>query len=1098
MFFKSRSIKNRPKNLNFARFFPSLVLVLGLLLSYQLWTQANEAAEKELQQKFNFQVQEVELLIKQRLLAYTQVLYGTRGLYAASDSVNRDEFKQYVNNLQLEMFYPGILGVGYAVLIPVQLKEQHLSKIRQQGFPNYKIYPVGEREEFYTSVIYIEPFAERNLRAFGYDMYLESVRRKAMQRARDNNTAAMSGKITLVQETEQDIQAGFIIYLPQFRREANISTRDERRSQIIGWHYTVFRMNDLMHGILGNSFKDLDINIYDSAISKDTLMYDEHGTKYKQAEPHFKSIKHIEIAGHIWLLDMSSHPNLETQLDLRRSELIAMAGISGSLMMSWIIWLLVSGRKRALQAAQKMTVELSERETRYRQMFEDNSCASVLIHPQTFNIIAANLAASIFWGYSQEQLSSMKMSQINSMAPKKIHTHFNNTLKGSQQIQTQHRLKSGELREVELYAGPITYQGETVIYEIFHDITARVRAEKALQESTARWEFAIEGSGDGVWDWDVSTGDVIFSRRLLEMLGYKEDEINAHISEWQKRIHPDDKPKVEANLANYFAGKTSSYISEYRLLCKDGSWKWILDRGVIVRHNEQGHALRVVGTHTDISLQKETETVLREAKNSAIQANTAKSEFIANMSHEIRTPMNAILGFSSILSDVITDPMQQHYLNAIETSGKTLLQLINDILDLSKIEAGKLELQFTPVSIKSICEDISIVFSQKLKDKGLDFIIDIADDLPAYLLLDETRLRQVLLNLVGNAVKFTSEGFVRLTVNIKQNKTSSTLHLMIAISDSGIGIAKDQQQTIFSAFTQQKLQDISYGGTGLGLTICTRLLKLMKGKIDISSELGKGSCFTVHLETTEALQQLSIINEQPKQQLYNVQFFPAKILVVDDVSINRQLIHTFLAEFDELTLFDAKNGKQALEMSLSKRPDLILMDRRLPDEDGDIICQKIKASAECANTPIIMITASVLTLSGQPKAYDIQLNKPLIKQELIHALSSFLNNTKKVESNTALETISATTPPINSSELIKSLKNYQQKISPMIQSEAWDINELIEIADQLMTLAKQHQYSALDEWANKLKRQAKLFDISAFPITLNEFENLLAELDNDL
>jgi len=1003
MFFKKRSIKTSPKNLNFARLSPSFVLVVGLVLSYQLWYLAYDAAENELQQKFDFQVQEVESLIKQRLLAYTQVLHGARGLYIASDFVNRDEFKRYVKELQLEKFYPGILGVAYAVIVPVEQKEAHLTKFRQEGFPNYKIYPAGEPEEFYTSIIYIEPFAERNQRAFGYDMYSESVRRTAMQRARDNNTAAMSGKITLVQETEQDIQAGFIIYLPQFRREASISTLGERRNQVVGWHYTVFRMNDLIHGIFGNRFKSLYINIYDSVISKDTLMYSGHDARHEQVEPLFKEIKRFEIEGHTWLLEMSSHPKFETLLDLRRSELIAIGGIGGSLMMSWIIWLLVNGRKRALQAAQKMTLELSEREIRYRQMFEDNSCASILIHPQTCNIIGANLAASNFWGYSQNQLSSMKMSQINHMAPEKMHTHFNKTLKGSQQFQTQHHLKNGELREVEVYAGPITYQGETVIYAIFHDITARTLAEKALQESTARWEFAIEGSGDGVWDWNVSTGEVIFSRCLIEMLGYREDEINAHISELQKRVHPDDKPKVEADVADYFSGKTLSYINEHRLLCKDGSWKWILDRGMIVRHDDKGNALRVVGTHTDISLQKETETVLHEAKISAIQANKAKSEFIANMSHEIRTPMNAIIGFTGLMRREELTQKQSNWLIKISESANHLLSLINDILDISKIEAGKLTLENVDFHLDAIFDHITSMLREQAKEKELTFEIDL-DSVPEWLRGDPTRIRQALLNLGTNAVKFSEQGEISLRATKIQEQGDEIL-VRFEVQDCGIGIEPNKLSSLFQAFEQIDASTTrKFGGTGLGLAITRYLADMMGGEAGVESELGKGSAFWFTAKLTRGLGIPGVRETTNRitdaETVLRTQYAGSRILLVEDNAINSEVALELMRGLG-LIIDLAENGQQAILKTAEFDYDLILMDLQMPVMGGLEATQLIRAMPSKSEMPILAMTANIFVedreACGNAGMNDF-IAKPVDPEKLYLALIQWLKKREHTES----------------------------------------------------------------------------------------------------
>ena len=271
--------------------------------------------------------------------------------------------------------------------------------------------------------------------------------------------------------------------------------------------------------------------------------------------------------------------------------------------------------------------------------------------------------------------------------------------------------------------------------------------------------------------------------------------------------------------------------------------------------NSVGITTHFVGIKLDITKRKNEEMEFHQAKEAAIAANQAKSEFLANMSHEIRTPLNAILGFSEILSNLITDKVHRYYLDAMNASGKTLLQIINDILDLSKIEAGKLDLNLTPVEIEPIFSDIGMVFMQKMSDKDLSFSIEIPEKMPTCLVLDEIRLRQILLNIVGNAVKFTDTGEIRISVNMQSCASPQFIDLSIAVEDSGMGIADDQITLIFSPFTQQKQQSVRYGGTGLGLSICKRLVEMMGGKISVSSTLDVGSCFTVELPDVEIFSQ---------------------------------------------------------------------------------------------------------------------------------------------------------------------------------------------------------------------------------------------------
>ena len=281
--------------LNFNKYLPLLVLVSGLVATYFLQQAAFTAAHQVQQDNFAYQTREIMLRIKQRLMTYEQVLSGAKGLFSASESVERDEFREYVANLRLADQYPGIQGVGFSLSIPKQEKFRHIEAIRKQGFPSYTLRPEGERD-LYSSIIYLEPFSERNLRAFGYDMYSEDVRRAALERARDSDKPSISGKVKLVQEAEKGVQAGFLMYQPVYRNGSPRETLAERRANITGWVYAPFRMNDLMQGILGNQVSNVDLEIFDGEIATpESLMYDSISDQNQSATPSYQSPHRLDI-----------------------------------------------------------------------------------------------------------------------------------------------------------------------------------------------------------------------------------------------------------------------------------------------------------------------------------------------------------------------------------------------------------------------------------------------------------------------------------------------------------------------------------------------------------------------------------------------------------------------------------------------------------------------------------------------------------------------------------------------------------------------------------------------------------------------------------
>lgn len=330
----------------------ALVLIASLLVTYRLWTTAHNSAEHALQGAFDYRAREANELIRQRLMIYEQVLRATKGLFVVSGDVSRGMFRTFVNSLGLTGNYPGIEGIGYAVFVPPAEKARHVMEVRREGFPNYTIWPEGERE-VYTAIIYLEPFAGRNLRAFGFDMYSEPTRRAAMEKARDTGAAALSGKVTLVQEAGGEIQSGFLMYLPVYRDDTPSNVPEQRRRNLTGWVYAPFRMGDFMQGLFDDLGVDVDIEIYDQdKLTADARMFDARQDVDALAEAsRFRSIARIEAANHAWTVAIAALPVFEQRIDSGRPQLILHAGISISLLLALLMWIFLDDRARALQAA---------------------------------------------------------------------------------------------------------------------------------------------------------------------------------------------------------------------------------------------------------------------------------------------------------------------------------------------------------------------------------------------------------------------------------------------------------------------------------------------------------------------------------------------------------------------------------------------------------------------------------------------------------------------------------------------------------------------------------------------------------------------------
>lgn len=467
----------------------NLAVIIGISISFFVgWFIDQYYKEKERLQ-FETLSSEITILVKNRMAAYEQVLKSGVGLFNASDSVTRKEWNLFVKEQKLNQNFKGIQGLGYSEIVLPQNRQNYEQKIRKEGFPNFKIKPDGRRK-LYTSITYLEPFDDRNQRAFGYDMFSEKTRREAMTKAMQSGEAALSGKITLLQEYDTDIQAGFLMYLPVYKKMAKLNSQEDRVAAIEGFVYAPFRANDLMQGILGSMFSSIDFEIYDgSTVNEKNIIYD-YTPKHKNSIPEKR--EHIVINKHAWTLVFRATGTSEYS-----NSFIPFFALGFLLLLTLLLYLLLNSLLKTQETA----------------------------------------------------------TQIAKKATAKLH------------------------------------------------------------DSEERLRFAIEGNGDGLWDWNLKSNEVYFSKRWKEMLGFKEDEIPYTLEAWESRVHPQDIECVYEDITTHIKGESEAYSNEHRMKCKDGSYKWILARGIIVERDEQGTPVRMIGTHTDIDKTKKLQDELVNKNN---------------------------------------------------------------------------------------------------------------------------------------------------------------------------------------------------------------------------------------------------------------------------------------------------------------------------------------------------------------------------------------------------------------------------------------------------------------------------------------------------
>jgi PAS domain S-box-containing protein len=411
------------------------------------------------------------------------------------------------------------------------------------------------------------------------------------------------------------------------------------------------------------------------------------------------------------------------------------------------------------------------------------------------------------------------------------------------------------LKWLQVTSAPVVAQDtDPVRIGVMIDITQSKLAEAALRESEERWKLAFEATGDGVWDVDLENGTEMYSARLKQMYGYGEDDVREWRSFLDQRTHPDDRAQMLADREAHFSGQSPSYVNEHRVQCKDGRWKWVLTRGLVIKRDESGRPLRMIGTHTDITAQKQT-AELQAERDRAASADQAKTQLLSRVSHELRTPLNAVLGFGQLLDSDPDLPLRhRNWIRQILASGQHLLELVDDVLDLSSAQAGQLNLSLTAVSLQQTLVEawgmLEIAGAGAgPRPAGLRFVDETAALTPLWVLADPRRLKQVLSNLFSNAIKYNrAGGEVRVGARTLDEGT-----VELSVSDTGRGMTAEQLQRLFQPFERLGAQHTLVQGTGLGLALCKQLVEAMGGQIEASSEPGRGSRFLVRLQAWAAV-----------------------------------------------------------------------------------------------------------------------------------------------------------------------------------------------------------------------------------------------------
>src|ERR1700730_15480550 len=636
----------------------------------------------------------------------------------------------------------------------------------------------------------------------------------------------------------------------------------------------------------------------------------------------------------------------------------------------------------------------------YRKLVEQSPDA-VLVHRQGKILFANTACVSLFGATSSDELLGKQMFDFvhpddREGVKKRIREHVRD-FTNIRQNETRMVGLNGKETCTEVVACSITYLEEASMQVAYRDISLRKEAEKRLLESEASLAAAQRVAHLGSW-WrhlldldDGAHNPLGWSDEMFRLLGYNVGAVEVSRENFVRALHPDDRDRVNEGMsAAIREGKR--YSADYRIILPDGTERNLYSQAEIVYAENTKRPSKMVGIVQDVTDRKRAEQELIVAKEAAEAGSRAKSEFLANMSHEIRTPLNGVIGMTDLALETDLTPEQREYLDTVKLSADSLLIVINDILDFSKIEAGKVELELEDFNLRDSLETTLKTLALRADEKGLELLCEIAPSVPEVLRGDSNRLRQVVINLIGNAIKFTHQGEVALNIHVEAEEGDSRV-IHFTVSDTGIGIAPEKQKLIFQPFAQADSSTTrKFGGTGLGLTISKRLVGLMDGNMWVESEIGRGTQFhfTVRFETSEKPIEIGTIASPETLR-------GAKVLIVDDNRTNRRILEGMLKRW-EMNSTSVEDGEEAL-LQLSSAQNagapyaLVLTDMHMPKMDGFSLIEQIRQRPELSAAIIMMLTSAGHRGDGarcQELGVAAYLLKPIRQSELREAIARVL------------------------------------------------------------------------------------------------------------
>lgn len=955
-----------------------LLVLLAMQLLYQQVRGDNE-------QKFKLHVEDVRDAIQERLRQHEQILLGAAGLFAAGGQVTREAWRGYVTRLQLERNYPGIQGVGYSQLLQPGELQAHIQAVRREGYAQYTVHPPGERD-LYTAIVYLEPFRDRNLAAFGYDMFSQTTRNAAMRRAGESGETAITGKVRLVQETHGREQAGFLMYVPIYRRNMPLGTEKERWRALQGFVYSPYRVDDLMRGVMGESVTPLSFAIYDGDTENEpALMHDSRAVNGIQTTSpakvgQYKVSQQIDAYGRQWRVRFESRPEIETSWWSRQSMLLMTAGLGFSAML-WLFVALINARREQAEAlASEMTTEIrrSERQLKANEARLNEAQRTASIGNWELDLESGDLHWSdeIFRLFEIDKNAfpatyAAFLDVIHPEDREAVSLAYAKSLEDRQPYEIKHRLlmRDGRIKWVhERCSTEFHAQGRALISRgTVQDITQLALAERQSQENAEFAQSILNNALDGIISINEKGEIQSFNKAAERIFGYMAEEV---MGKNVKMLMPDPyRTEHDGYLHNYHRTGVPKIIGKGREVSgmrRDGS---VFPMDLAVSSSQRHGRPLFVGLVRDITERKRVEQM--------------KVEFVSTVSHELRTPLTSISGALSLVCSGRLGEMPEQTRGMLEIAHKNsqrLTHLINDLLDMERLVAGKMRFDMQGQELMPLVEQS--VENMRVYAQQYRVTLEIKERADGVRVrVDSIRLQQVLSNLLSNAAKFSPSGDA---VILRVRQTGRNVR--VEVEDCGPGIPEEFGKRIFQKFSQADSSDArKAGGTGLGLAISKELIERMNGMIGFDSNPGQGACF--HFELPVEQDRRSVLEfhgaENPGA---------ARVLVVeDDPDIAELLVRLFAgAGYGTDAVGSVEAALQLLE---SGDYQLVTLDLMLPDRSGVSLLATLRARPEFERLPVIVVSAFVedgkLAINGE---FAVQgwLDKPIDEVRLMSVVRQCL------------------------------------------------------------------------------------------------------------